>query len=151
MSGAVNIDLDLTAVAHLVLFSFFAVIMKPLIFDPLMIVFEERERRTTGAKDKAREMDEKALGLKADYEEKLEGVRREAAVDRDELRAKTAKLESELLNAARTKAGDQLDAGLATVRAEADSIRKSLDGDRPALVAEIASRVLGRSVEARRP
>lgn len=147
LSGAVNIDLDLTAVAHLVLFCFFVVIMKPLIFDPLMRVFEERERRTTGAIDKAREMDEKALELKAEYDDKLDDVRREAAVDRDQLRAKTTKLESELLDAARGKAGAHLDTGMSKIHGEADAIRKQLTAQRPELASEIASRVLGRRVD----
>jgi len=146
LSGAVNIDLDLTAAAHLVLFCFFAVIMKPLIFDPLMRVFEERERRTSGAKARARGMDEEAIELRQEYEHKLDDVRREAAIDREQNRARTAKLEAELTESARNNAAEKLTAGMTKIHAEMATIRTNLAKDRPALAAQIASRVLGREV-----
>src|SRR5688500_10620811 len=86
-SGAVNIDVDPTAIAQLVLFTAFAVMMKPLVFDPLMRVFEERERQTVGAKQDARKIDEDAIALKHDLDKKLEGIRREASIDREQIRA----------------------------------------------------------------
>src|SRR5687768_12524672 len=86
-SGAVNVDLDLTFIVQFLLFGGFILVMKDLLFDPILVLFEERERRTAGAIEEARAMDEKAIALKQEYEGRLEGIRREAAVDRERVRA----------------------------------------------------------------
>ena len=84
---AVNLDFDLTFVVQMVAFSVLVIILKPLLFDPLMKLFEERERRTEGAKLLARKMDERAGELLQRYETELETVRRAAAEEREKLRA----------------------------------------------------------------
>ncbi len=145
-SGAVTVDLDFTMVAHLVMFTAFVVIMKDLIFDPLLRVFEERERRTAGAIDKARSMDEQAIALKQDYEEKLDGIRREAAGDRERARAKIKKLQAEMMTTARQALDPNLSEGIAKFSDEARSIRSDLTAETGNLAATIASRVLGREV-----
>ncbi len=145
-SGAVTVDLDLTFVAHFLLFTAFVVLMKDLVLDPLLKVFDERERRTRGAIEGAREMDEQAITLKQDFEGKLEGVRREAAVDREKVRSKVKKAESELMDSARAKVAEKLKTGTIEIATEVERIRKDLDEQRGQLASEIASRVLGREV-----
>jgi F-type H+-transporting ATPase subunit b len=145
-SSAVTVDVDMTFVAHLVLFTAFTVVMKDLIFDPLLKVFEERERRTHGAIDAARKMDEQAIALKQELDGKLEDIRREAAVDREAVREHVKQIESELMNEARDAMTKELDAGMAAIRIEVTDIRKDLEKNRAPLAAEIASKVLGREV-----
>lgn len=146
-SGGVTVDIDLTFLAQLVMFTGFIVLMKPLIFDPLLRLFEERERRTAGAVAEAREMDEQAIELKQDYDRKLDGVRREAAVDREQLRGEAKKLESEMMTAARGAMTRTLDDGKTKVATEIDRVRQELGQQRQSLAADIASRVLGREVK----
>jgi F-type H+-transporting ATPase subunit b len=146
-SGAVNLDLDATAVAQFILFTAFVVLMKDLIFDPLLKVFDERERRTAGAVDDARDLDERAIELKGRLDARMDEVRREAAADRERTRAKLKELEAETMTAARAAATSKLDTGLGAVEAEASAIRKDLEGRRATLASEIASRVLGREVQ----
>ncbi len=149
MSSAVTVDLDPTFIAHFVLFTAFVVLMKDLIFDPLLKVFEERERRTHGAIDAARKMDEKAIALKQELDGKLEDIRREAAVDREAVRERVKQLESELMGEARQAMTEKLDAGLAGSIIEVEGIRSDLASHRAPLAAEIASKVLGRDVKPR--
>jgi F-type H+-transporting ATPase subunit b len=144
--SAVTVDLDLTFFAHFILFTAFVVLMKDLVLDPLLKVFDERERRTRGAIEGAREMDEQAIALKQDFEGKLEGVRREAAVDREKVRSRVKKAEAELMDSARSKAAEKLKTGTIEISAEVDRIRKDLDAQQDKLAAQIASRVLGREV-----
>ena len=145
-SGAVTVDLDLTFVAHFILFTAFVVLMKDLVLDPLLKVFDERERRTRGAIEGAREMDEQAIALKQDFEGKLEGVRREAAVDRERVRRRVKKAESELMDSARAKVAEKLKTGTIEITSEVERIRKDLETQQSKLASEIASRVLGREV-----
>src|SRR5262245_18336160 len=146
-ASAVNVDLDMTMVAHFVLFAAFVWMMKDFIFEPLLKVFEEREKRTAGAIERARKMDERAIRLKQEYESRLEEIRREAAVDRERIRAKLKKLETETVATAREPVAAKLNAGKARIDIEVASIRRDLDRQRTALASEIASRVLGREVE----
>src|SRR5262245_23644980 len=97
----VSVDFDLTFVAQFLLFATFVQLMRPLLFQPLLRVFEERERRTEGAKRAAREMDERAGNLYTRYETQLEEVRRTASIERERLRAETAKLEASIMAEAR--------------------------------------------------
>jgi F-type H+-transporting ATPase subunit b len=147
-SGAVTVDLDPTVFAHFLLFTAFVVIMKDLLFDPLLRVFEERERRTAGAIAKAREMDEQALELKQEYDSKIEEIRRDASVDRERIRTMVKKLEAELMDDARQAVGTHLEYGMTKVQQEVGAIRKDLERQQTSLAAEIASRVLGRDVKA---
>lgn len=146
-SSAVTVDLDPTMFIHFILFAAFVWFMKDLIFDPLMKVFETREERTQGAIGQAREMDEEALALKQEHDSKLEEIRRDAAVDRERIRAEVKKLESELMSEARDAVGKTLEAGLAKIRGEVDAIRGDLDAQQGKLASEIASKVLGRRVD----
>ena len=92
-SADVTVDFDLTFLVQFVLFTTFVLVMKPMLFDPLMRVFEERELRTEGAKKEARVMDAQAGELVTRYEAELEKVRHSAGLEREKLRAETAKLE----------------------------------------------------------
>jgi F-type H+-transporting ATPase subunit b len=147
-SGAVTVDLDPTVFAHFLLFTAFVVIMKDLLFDPLLKVFEERERRTAGAIAKAREMDEQALELKQEYDAKIEEIRREASGDRERIRSKVKQLEAELMEDARNAVGKHLDGGISKIQLEVNAIRRELEQQQAPLASEIASRVLGREVKA---
>jgi F-type H+-transporting ATPase subunit b len=145
-SSAVSVDFDLTFVAQLVLFATFLVVMKPMLFDPLLRVFEERERRTEGAKDDARDMDARAGELAKQYEAELEKVRQAAAAERETARAKTAKVEAQMMAEARAEVAAIVEQGKARIDAEVAGLRKDLDQAQPGLAAEIASRMLGREV-----
>ena len=43
--GAVNVDFDLTVVGQIVLFVTLMLVLKPWLFDPMLKLFEEREKR----------------------------------------------------------------------------------------------------------
>ena len=77
------------------------VVLKPLLFDPVLKVFALREERTEGARATARELQEKAGELLQRYEKELERVKQVAADERDILRSETTKLKAEILGEAR--------------------------------------------------
>src|SRR6185503_15414388 len=98
--GAVTIDFARTFVVQMILFGFLILVLKPLLFDPVLKVFEEREKRTEGARAEAREMQEEAGELLTRYEKKMEQVNQVAAEERERIRTETAKLEAEILGEA---------------------------------------------------
>ena len=67
-------DFDLTFVLQMLLFAALIVVLRPLLFEPVLRVFEERERRTEGARAEARQMQEEAGELLSRYEGELARV-----------------------------------------------------------------------------
>lgn len=145
-SGAVTLDLDLSFLLQMVAFAVIVVALKPLLFEPLMKVFEERELRTDGAKLLARKMDERAGEMLRRYESELEKVRAAAAEEREKLRAETTQLEQRILAEARAETAKILDAGRARIAAEAKVTREELSARSEELSRDIAGAVLGREV-----
>jgi F-type H+-transporting ATPase subunit b len=144
--GAVNIDFDLTFVGQMVIFAALIVVMKPLLYDPVLALFAEREKRTDGAKAEARAMQEKAGELLRKWETELEKVQRVAAEERDRTRAETARLEAEQMSEARRVAAKIVEDGRASIAKEVQSIQFELGRDSEKLAREIASKVLGREI-----
>jgi F-type H+-transporting ATPase subunit b len=144
--GGVSLDFDLTFVVQMVIFAIFIIIVKPLLFDPLMKLFEERERRTEGAKVLARRMDEKAGELLRKYESELDAVRRVAAEERDKLRAEAQRLEAQILAEARTETAKLVEDGKKKLDLERKTLRAQLSASAPQIARDIASRVLGREL-----
>ena len=66
--GGVNIDFDLTFVAQMVVFAGLVLILKPLLFYPVLKIFEQRELYTEGRKAEARELQEEAGMLLRKYD-----------------------------------------------------------------------------------
>jgi F-type H+-transporting ATPase subunit b len=144
--AAVNIDFDLSFLGQMVIFAALIIVLKPLLYDPVLSLFAEREKRTDGAKADARAMQEKAGELLRKWETELEKVQRVAAEERDKKRAETARLEAEQLNEARKVAAKIVEDGRASIAKEINSIRFELGRDSEKLARDIASRVLGREV-----
>lgn len=142
----VTVDVDLSVLAQVALFGFFITILKPVLFDPLLKLFEEREKLTDGARATARSMDERAAELLSRFETEIEQVRREASLERDRLRAETAKLEAKMLDEAKADAARILTSGRAQIATEVETLRRELVASRPALAQQIASKLLGREV-----
>lgn len=142
----VNVDFDLSFLAQVAIFALFVTLLKPILFEPMMRLFEERDLRTDGARAAARKMDARANELIQRYEAELEAVRHEAAKDRDRLRAETAKLEAHILDEAKADANRIIDQGREKIASEVATLRQELEAMRPALAQQIASRLLGREV-----
>jgi F-type H+-transporting ATPase subunit b len=146
LASAISVDFDLTFLAQFVIFAAFITVLKPLLFDPLLKVFEERERRTEGAKKEAREMDAQAGELRVSYEAEEEKVRQAAGRDREKLRAEVTALEARIMAEARAEAARILEVGKGRIAADVAALKTELDAARPELAAQIASRILDRQV-----
>ncbi len=147
LSGSdVTVDFDLSVIAQIALFGLFIVVLKPVLFDPLLKLFEEREKLTEGSIGTARDLDAKANELLQKFDTEIEAVRREAAQERDRLRAETAKLEARMLQEAKADATRILTEGREQISREVAALRNELDAARPAIAEQIASKMLGREV-----
>ncbi|MET0411634.1 MAG: ATP synthase F0 subunit B [Polyangiaceae bacterium] len=141
-----NIDFDLSFVFQMVLFSALIVILKPLLFTPVLRVFEEREKVTEGARAEARRMQEEAGELLRRYEHELSRVNEVARQEREQARTQTARLEADMMNKARDTANAIVDEGRRRTDAERSRIEFELGRESERLARVMAEAVLGRSL-----
>jgi len=144
--GAVNVDLDLSFVVQIGIFVFLLVTLKPLLFDPMLRLFEEREERIDRTIEKARKTDEASAKALSKYEAILAKAREAGAAERDQHRAQGAKKEAELMAQVRAQTAATLEQGRAAIANEAKEARSKLQVEVGSLGRAMASRVLGREV-----
>jgi F-type H+-transporting ATPase subunit b len=144
---AIAVDFDATFLIQLVLFSALTLVLKPLLFEPMLKLFEERERRIDGAKLQARKIDEKSATALAKYEAEMAKARAQANAERDKIRAEAQRREQDIMGTVRASAAKTLEEGKARAQAEAQRVRAALKADATNLARELAARVLGREVQ----
>jgi F-type H+-transporting ATPase subunit b len=143
---AISVDFDATFLVQLVLFIALTLVLKPLLFDPMLKLFEEREKLTDGAKAQARKMDEKSATALAEYETAMAAARTAANAEREKVRAEGIRREHEILTAVRVATAKVLDDGKRSAQADAVRARSALRAEAPKLARDLAERVLGRQV-----
>ena len=144
--NGMTFDFDLTFVLQMLVFASLIVVLRPLLFDPVLRVFEEREKRTEGARQAAREMQEEAGALLSRYEKELAKVQEVARQERDRSRAETARAEAELLTQARNAANQIVEAGRQRIERQRSEIEFVLGQQSERLAHSVAEAVLGRSL-----
>lgn len=144
---AISVDFDSTVVVQVVLLVVLTLALKPLLFDPMLRLFEEREKRTEGVKLAARQIDEKSATALATYDAEMAKARASANVERDAQRALGLKREQEILSKAREETAKVIEEGKQAVRAAADKARATLKSDTATLIQDVAGRALGRQVQ----
>jgi F-type H+-transporting ATPase subunit b len=144
---AISVDFDATFLLQLVLFVGLTLFLKPMLFDPMLKLFEERERRIDGAKLLARKIDEKSTAALTQYEAGMARARAAAGVERERIRQDGVKREQEILAQVRASTAQVIEAGKQKAKQEADRARATLKADAAVLARSVASRVLGREVQ----
>jgi F-type H+-transporting ATPase subunit b len=145
--GPVTVDLDASTLIQIGLFIVLFLVLKPVLFDPMLKLFEERERRIDGAKLAARKMDEKSANALTKYETEMGKARAAANQERDKLRAEGVKTENEILDKVRKATAATLEQGKRQARDEAARVRTALQTETQEMAKQLAARVLGREVQ----
>jgi F-type H+-transporting ATPase subunit b len=144
--GGVDVDFDATMLIMVGIFIFLWIVLKPLLFDPMLKLFEERERRVDGAKLLARKIDEKSVTALTEYETAMAQGRASANAERDKIRSEGVKREAEILAKVRAHTAATLEAGRKEMREAGEVARKGIATDMQSIAADFASRALGREV-----
>jgi F-type H+-transporting ATPase subunit b len=145
-AGGVNLDLDGTFLVQVVFILVLWAVLKPILFNPLLKLFEEREKRIEGAIKKARRIDEESAEARAQYDDVMAKARGEGSAEREKLRAESLRKESELLTQVRAETQKTVDQGRGETQKEVDATRVNLAPHTRGLAKELAQRVLGREV-----
>lgn len=144
--GGVTVDFDASLFLQVGIFLVLLFVLKPLLFEPMLKLFEEREKRTEGTKREASKEDQRSAQALSKYEAILAKAREAGAAERDAIRAEAQRKEAELLAKVREHTTATLEKGRAAIAAEATKARAQLGAESDQLGRSIASRVLGREV-----
>jgi F-type H+-transporting ATPase subunit b len=144
--GGVEVDFDLTILGQIGLFLVLFISLKPLLFDPMLKLFEERERKIEGSRKKARQIDDQSAGALAEYEAAMTRARAEGNAQRERLRGEGVAQETALLSMVRLETMRQTEDGKQAALAELAKVRGTLKLQVPEMARDLAKRVLGREV-----
>lgn len=144
--GGVDVDIDLTIVAQIVLFFVLLLILKPLLFNPMLQLFKEREKRIDGAKAEARHNDEEAANVEGKYTAQMAEANAEGAKKFEAMLLEGVKRENEILNTVRASSGKVIEDGRRRIQSEVATARQALDTEANQLARAVASQVLGREI-----
>lgn len=144
LSGGAIIDLDGTIVFQTVTFFLVFLVLRTLVFKPMLTLFDARDKAIDGAKSAAKNLEHSAEDALKEFEAKVKAAKMEATAERDRLRQDGQRLERELLARARTESETTLASATKTMNEEAEAVRSGMKTTVPALASEIAEKLLGR-------
>ena len=139
--------MELNATIFLQMAVFFTLLawLSPMLFDPFLRLFEERERRIVGAAEEAKLLGGAAEERGVLIAQRTAEAQAEARKVLAELRAQAQAKEAQIIAAAREKASLRLDEARSDLFEATEEARRSLKDDAKAISAEIVQKVLGRA------
>ncbi|MDH5675027.1 MAG: ATP synthase F0 subunit B [Myxococcales bacterium] len=146
LSGGSPIDLDGSFFVQMGVFFIAFLILRGLVFQPVMGLFDAREAAMGGSRDQADQMERDADEKRAHFEGELRKVSEQAGKERDRLRTDAQKLARELTEKARRENAATLSSAKAQLDLEAKEARDKAQEQVPGLAREIAEKLLHRSM-----
>ncbi|MCB9708909.1 MAG: ATP synthase F0 subunit B [Myxococcales bacterium] len=145
-SGGSVIDLDPTFLIQIGIFFLTLLVLRVLVFRPLIALFDARTAGIEGARQQAHLLTKEAEEKADDYEEQLRKVKLQAAMERDRLRADGQRLERALLEKVREQTRKLVTDTEARLSVEREMARKELQSAMPRLAADIVAKIMPREV-----
>lgn len=146
LAGGSIIDLDGTFLVHLLVFFLAFLLLRSLIFKPMVSLFEAREQAIDGARAEARQMEREAEEKAGAFEEAMRTIRLQAGEERDRLRQEGLRLERTILEKVRQETQKTIADAEKRMAGEAGRIRRDIQSAVPALARDMATKLLGREV-----
>ena len=141
------IDLDNTIWIQLGVFTVAFLILRPLVFRPMIALFEARDGAIHGAKLEAQRLQDQAEAGTAEFDEEMRKLRLQAGEERDRLRDEGKELERTVIDKVREETTRQLAQADTQLKADSDRLRAEVQANIPALARDIASKILNREVQ----
>jgi len=141
-------DLDVTLLIQAGIVLVLMLILNPLLFQPILKVFEARRAKLEGARDAIEELTRLGKEDLEAYRVRIREANNRAQDEREKLRDEGRLRERELLAEVRAEIADKLNATRSTIQNEEGEARQSLATQLDAISAEMASKILGREVGA---
>lgn len=146
LAGGSPVDIDSSVFVQAVLFVIAYFVLKFLLFDPLMKLFDAREEAVNGAKRDAKGVHSDAEAKQTEYNDRMRDMRAEANAEREQLRADGLSTEASILSRVKVDTAKQLQDAESQMNQQAAQVRAELKNTVDALANDIAGKLLGRGV-----
>jgi len=113
------------------------IVMKMLVFKPMLELIHIREHKTHGLKEEAEAAKQKTAKLKTDYDAFLKAEHRKTSQWLEEEKTKVTAEETKIVQAARDEAAGKLD----TIRKQVSGDTEKARGELAPLISDFASRI----------
>jgi F-type H+-transporting ATPase subunit b len=142
------INIDATLFLNMALWVFLFIVLRGLLWNPMLKLIQARETGMEGARVEARKLEKEGAELRTEYEAAQRSARASASEERDKIRADAKRKEAELLAEARNASQTAVDAQRAEIQKQRATLEQEIKSTVPVLASDIASKVLGREVRA---
>ncbi len=140
------IQINITLIIQIINFLVLLLLLNALLYKPVIAKIREREAWIRNDREKAAELDGQVQEQEERHQQELAMVRQTGAQEKNALTAETKKKEAEILDKARAEAARIVEDMKASIRVEAEEVRKALTAQMTPLVQSISEKILGRPV-----
>ena len=140
------IQINITLIIQIINFLVFMLLLNALLYKPVVAKIRERETRIRKDREKAAELDQQVQEQEKRHQEELAVARQQGALEKNALTAEAKKKEAAILDKARLEAARIVEDMKASIRVEAEQVRKALDAEMAPLAQSIFEKILGRPV-----
>jgi F-type H+-transporting ATPase subunit b len=139
-------EINATILLQLALFLVLMVLLSQFLFQPLLRLFDARERRIDGAQEEAKQYRENADQKAAIIEERVQDARHEARETLNDFKARAKDREDEIIGAAREHSQARLNEARQTLEQQVQQAKAKLNNDAMTLAEDMAAKALGRAL-----
>ena len=136
---------------HIVIILIMVFILNKTLFSPINRILEERERRIGGRSSQAREIIQRIEQSMTRYEHSLRDARTEGYRLLELQRAEAMNARQRRLEGVREEVGREIEEQKASVRAQAEEARQSLDSEARRVASSVSAQILGRPLRSSPP
>ena len=135
---------DYTIIIQFVIFLLTWMVIGKLLFKPIASLLKERRGKTVGVRQETDKLLEKVEGLAAEYQTRMEEVKKEASKERERIRKESLRMEREIREQAKQEAAQIISELRVRLEEESVRVRETLREKANELSQDLASQVLGR-------
>ncbi len=140
------IQINVTLIIQIINFLVLMLILNALLYKPIAAKIRERETRIRKDRERAAELRQEVQEQEKRHQEELALARQQGASEKSALTAEAKKKEADILDKARLEASRIVEDMKASIRVEAEQVRKGLDTEMASLAQSISEKILGRPV-----
>ena len=140
------VDIDATILVELGLFLLCFLLLRSLVFKPLLRLVDERRAQTQGAREAAKKFEAEAEERTRKITRAVQQAKVEASEERERLRQQAKHREQEVLRAAKEEATTITDAARRKVAARRSESEREATAKARELAGDIATRLAGRAL-----
>lgn len=142
------ISVDITLLIHIINMIALMFILNKILYQPIIAIMEKRQDKLDDLSDDVEKYERNAKNRQAEVDRKMREASARAKETLDAARNEAAKAAAAKLTAIRQEAESEKKKQLAEVQAEFEETRKDLLDNMEVFAQEMASKILGRSLQA---